>query len=45
MQVNQNFMFQGDGMHNSAALIPDLLASGIRVLVYVSSGALDFSAP
>lgn len=32
-QVNQNFMFQGDGMHNSAALIPDLLASGIRVLI------------
>jgi cathepsin A (carboxypeptidase C) len=27
-------MFQGDGMHNSAALLPDLIALGIRVLVY-----------
>lgn len=27
-------MFAGDGAHNSAALLPDLLADGIRVLIY-----------
>ncbi|KZS93183.1 peptidase S10, serine carboxypeptidase [Sistotremastrum niveocremeum HHB9708] len=40
MNVNQAFMAQGDGMHNSAALLPDLLADGIRLLVY--AGNADF---
>jgi cathepsin A (carboxypeptidase C) len=34
MDVNQAFALQGDGMHNSAALLPELLADGIRLLVY-----------
>ena len=34
MEVNQAFFGQGDGMHNSAALLPELLADGIRLLVY-----------
>jgi carboxypeptidase C (cathepsin A) len=40
MEVNQAFMFQGDGMHNSAALIPELLNEGVRVLIY--AGNADF---
>jgi len=40
MDVNQAFALQGDGMHNSAALLPDLLADGIRLLVY--AGNADF---
>lgn len=27
-------MFAGDGAHNSAALIPEMLEDGIRVLIY-----------
>lgn len=40
MMVNQQFMFQGDSMRNSAALLPELLADGVRVLVY--AGEADF---
>ncbi|GAA5905554.1 S10 family peptidase [Sporobolomyces salmoneus] len=40
MQVNKNFMLQGDVAHNTAALIPPLLEDGIRFLTY--SGNLDF---
>ncbi|EJD54384.1 hypothetical protein AURDEDRAFT_179551 [Auricularia subglabra TFB-10046 SS5] len=40
MEVNRNFMMQGDGMHNSAALLPELLNTGVRVLVY--AGNADF---
>lgn len=40
MAINQNFMFQGDSMHNSAALIPELVDGGVRVLIY--AGAADF---
>ncbi|KAH7089319.1 Alpha/Beta hydrolase protein [Auriculariales sp. MPI-PUGE-AT-0066] len=40
MEVNQAFMFQGDGMHNSAALLPTLLDAGIRLMVY--AGNADF---
>ena len=40
MQVNQAFMFQGDGMHNSAALLPELLESGVRVLVYAGNAGM-----
>lgn len=39
-EVNQGFMFQGDGMHNSAAVLPELLAAGVRVLIY--AGNADF---
>lgn len=38
--VNQQFMLQGDGMRNSAKLLPELLADGVRVLVY--AGEADF---
>jgi hypothetical protein len=31
---------KGDGMHNSAAVLPELLADGIRLLVY--AGNADF---
>ena len=34
MEVNQAFMGQGDGMHNSASVLPELLESGVRLLVY-----------
>lgn len=34
MDINKNFLFQGDVMHNSAKLLPDLIEDGIRLLVY-----------
>src|SRR5258708_16189928 len=34
MEVNQAFMAQADGMHNSASVLPELLESGVRLLVY-----------
>lgn len=34
MDINKNFLFQGDAMHNSAQLLPDLIEDGIRVLIY-----------
>ena len=37
MEVNQAFMFQGDGMHNSAALLPELIDAGVRLLVYAGN--------
>lgn len=37
MQVNQAFMFQGDGMHNSAPLLTDLVNDGIRLLIYAGN--------
>jgi len=40
MQVNQAFSFQGDGMKNSAVLLPELIDDGIRVLIY--AGEDDF---
>ncbi|WFD33701.1 carboxypeptidase C [Malassezia cuniculi] len=40
MVVNQQFMFQGDSMRDSAKLLPELLADGIRVLIY--AGEADF---
>ncbi|KZV76370.1 hypothetical protein PENSPDRAFT_646398 [Peniophora sp. CONT] len=40
MEVNQDFMLQGDGMHNSALLLPDLINDGIRLLVYAGNADL-----
>ncbi|KAI4518274.1 peptidase S10, serine carboxypeptidase [Schizophyllum commune Loenen D] len=37
MEVNQAFAMQGDGAHNSAALLPDLVNDGIRLLVYAGN--------
>ena len=34
MQVNQAFVAAGDGSRNAAALLPDLVNSGVRLLVY-----------
>ncbi|KAK8843460.1 hypothetical protein IAR55_007117 [Kwoniella newhampshirensis] len=34
MQINQNFLLQGDGMHDAASLLLPLIASDIRVLLY-----------
>jgi hypothetical protein len=34
MQINQAFMFNGDVAHNTAALIPEMLEAGIRLLIY-----------
>lgn len=34
LQVNQEFLMQGDGAHNSAKLLPELIDDGIRLLVY-----------
>ncbi|WWC64204.1 uncharacterized protein I303_106812 [Kwoniella dejecticola CBS 10117] len=39
MQINQNFLLQGDAMHNAGALLNELIDSGIRVLIY--SGQAD----
>ena len=33
-KVNEAFFLQGDGMRNSAALLPELLNDGVRLLVY-----------
>lgn len=40
MKINQAFQLNGDVAHNTAALVPKLLDSGIRVLIYV--GVADF---
>ena len=37
MEVNQAFFSQGDGMHNSALLLPELLEDGVRLLVYAGN--------
>ncbi|KAF8913380.1 serine carboxypeptidase [Mucidula mucida] len=37
MQVNQAFAMQGDGMHNSAILLPDLINDGVKLLVYAGN--------
>ncbi|KAJ7608663.1 carboxypeptidase C [Roridomyces roridus] len=37
MEVNQAFAFQGDGMHNSAALLTELVDGGIRLLIYAGN--------
>ncbi|KAF5372899.1 hypothetical protein D9758_001450 [Tetrapyrgos nigripes] len=37
MEVNQAFALQGDGMHNSAILLPDLIEAGVRLLVYAGN--------
>ncbi|XAO25236.1 hypothetical protein I312_104051 [Cryptococcus bacillisporus CA1280] len=34
MQINQNFLLHGDGMHYAGGLLPDLVEDDIRVLVY-----------
>ena len=35
--VNRAFTMNGDGMHNSAALLPELVDAGIRLLVYAGN--------
>lgn len=40
MQVNQNFMMQGDSMHDTSLLLPELIEDGMRLLVY--AGEADF---
>jgi cathepsin A (carboxypeptidase C) len=37
MEINQAFMYQGDGMHNSATLLPKLIEHGVRLLVYAGN--------
>ena len=37
MQVNQAFLFQGDGSRNSALLLTDLVNDGVRLLVYAGN--------
>jgi len=39
-EVTRAFLLQGDSVHNSAALLPELLSDGIRLLVY--AGDADF---
>jgi cathepsin A (carboxypeptidase C) len=36
-QVNRAFMMQGDGVHNAAALLPELVDHGVRLLVYAGN--------
>jgi cathepsin A (carboxypeptidase C) len=40
MKVNQAFMLQGDGMHNSALLLPELVNDGVRLLVYAGNAGM-----
>lgn len=40
MEVNQAFMFQGDGMRNSAILLPELVNNGVRLLVYAGNAGM-----
>ena len=40
MEINQAFLFQGDGSHNSAILLPDLINDGIRLLVYAGNAGM-----
>ncbi|KAG8870237.1 hypothetical protein FRB98_001762 [Tulasnella sp. 332] len=40
MNVNQAFFTAGDGTKNSAALLPEMLSDGIRLLIY--AGNADF---
>jgi len=37
MAINQAFMMQGDSMHNTPLLLPDLINDGIRLLVYAGN--------
>lgn len=37
MDVNQAFALAGDGAHNSAILLPELINSGVRLLVYAGN--------
>ena len=37
LEINQAFMLSGDGMHNSAALLPELINDGVRLLVYAGN--------
>ena len=40
MAINQAFLLQGDSMHDSAALLPEIIEDGVRVLIY--AGEADF---
>jgi cathepsin A (carboxypeptidase C) len=35
--VNRAFTLNGDGMHNSAVLLPELVDGGVRLLVYAGN--------
>ena len=37
LKINEAFAYQGDGMHNSAALLPELINDGVRLLVYAGN--------
>jgi len=37
MAINQAFMMQGDSMHDTPLLLPDLINDGIRLLVYAGN--------
>ena len=37
MEVNKAFTMKGDSMHNSAALLPELIDGGVRLLVYAGN--------
>lgn len=36
-------MLQGDGMHNSALLLPELVNDGVRLLVYAGNAGMSQS--
>lgn len=41
LEVNRNFMLQGDGMHNSAVLMTELVNDGVRLLVYAGNAGMS----
>lgn len=46
MEVNKDFMLQGDSMNDASLLLPDLINDGIRLLVYAgNAGRLQVFFP
>ena len=41
MEVNRAFMLQGDGMHNSALLLTELVNDGVKLLVYAGNAGVS----
>lgn len=41
MAINQAFQMQGDSMHDSSALLPDLINDGVRLLVYAGNAGMS----
>ena len=45
MELNQKFYTQGQAMHNSAALLPEMINEGLRLLVYAGNTGWSIFVP